>query len=182
MTKTSATINKITFPCLQTRMVPAEKVVANDYNPNKVASPEMELLRRSMEENGVTQPVVTFYDAETDMYIVVDGFHRYSLLKGYFKCSEIPVVVIEKDITQRMAATVQHNRARGKHQVDLMSTLVEKLMRLGNNDHEIAVQLGMEAEEVLRLKQMTGLSELFSGQPFSRAWVKGVEEAEFYNE
>ena len=167
---------ELTFPCMHTRMVPVEKVIANDYNPNDVASEEMKLLALSMEEDGVTQPVVTFYDATIDTYIVVDGFHRYSLMKHYFQCDEIPVVVIDKSITDRMASTVRHNRARGKHKVDMMSVMVENLLKLGWNDIDIAKHLGMEAEEVLRLKQMTGLAGLFKDQPYSRSWIKADEQ------
>lgn len=162
----------ITFPCLHTRLVAASMVVANDYNPNAVASPEMELLAVSIEEDGVTQPVVTFYDAAIDRYIVVDGFHRYTVLTRWFRLEQLPVVVLEKDLADRMASTVRHNRARGKHKVDMMSVLVERLLRLGRTDLEIAEQLGMEAEEVLRLKQMTGLAGLFKGQGYSRAWIR----------
>jgi ParB-like chromosome segregation protein Spo0J len=166
----------LTFPCLQTRMVPVSKVASNEYNPNEVASEEMKLLATSMEEDGVTQPVVAFYDATIDTYIVVDGFHRYSLMKDYFECEEIPVVVIDKSIQDRMASTIRHNRARGKHQVDLMSVMVERLLKLGWNDVQIAQHLGMEAEEVLRLKQMTGLAGLFKGQSYSRSWIKADEQ------
>lgn len=162
----------ITFPCLQTRMVPATQVVANDYNPNTVASPEMELLAVSIEEDGVTQPVVTYYDAEIQRYIVVDGFHRFTILTRWFQLDQIPVVVIDKSIGERMASTVRHNRARGKHKVDMMAVLLEKLIKLGRTDLEIADALGMEAEEVIRLKQMTGLAGLFKGQGYSRAWVR----------
>ena len=161
----------IAFPCLNTRLVPAAKVVANDYNPNSVASPEMKLLAHSIQEDGVTQPVVTYYDPEADLYVVVDGYHRYTILTQWFKLPEIPVVIIEKDIKDRMASTIRHNRARGKHKVDMMSVLVEKLLKLGWADVEIARHLGMEAEEVLRLKQMTGLAGLFKGQPYSRSWT-----------
>ena len=171
----------ITFPCLTARMVPAAQVVANDYNPNKVATPEMELLRQSIEADGVTQPVVTFYDAEADLYIVVDGFHRYTILTKLLHCPEIPVVVIDKPIQDRLASSIRHHRARGKPQVDLVSVMVEKLLRLGWTDAEIAKHLGMEAEEVLRLKQMTGLAELFATQEFSRAWVRTPEEAQLYS-
>lgn len=161
----------ITFPCLQARLVPAAKVVANDYNPNSVASPEMDLLAHSIEEDGVTQPIVTFYDPELDLYIVVDGFHRYTVLTKRFKCLEIPVVVIEKTIQERMASTIRHNRARGKHQVELMSEMVLKLLKLGWEDTEIAKHLGMPAEELLRLKQQTGLAQLFAGQGYSKSWT-----------
>lgn len=163
-------MKQITFPCLNTRLVPVSKVVANDYNPNYVASPEMELLRHSIEQDGLTQPVVTFYDTDLDVYIVVDGFHRYTILKEYFKCPEIPVVVIEKDIKERMASTVRHNRARGKHQVNLMSVLVEKMRALGLRDSQIAKHLGMEAEEVLRLQQQRGIAEYYKARQYSRAW------------
>lgn len=160
----------ITFPVLDVKMVPANKVTANDYNPNSVATPEMKLLAHSIEEDGFTQPVVTFYDINTDMYIVVDGFHRYTVLTKIFKCPEIPVVTIKKDIKDRMASTIRHNRARGKHKVDMMSTLVVKLIKLGWSDIQIAGHLGMEAEEVLRLKQQSGIAEIFKDQPFGKSW------------
>ena len=166
-TKTQA---KIEFPCLSPNLVDADKVVANDYNPNAVASPEMDLLEISIREDGVTQPVVTFYDADIDRYVVVDGFHRYTVLTKRLQCPQIPVVVIDKPIQDRMASTIRHNRARGKHQVDLMSEIVTKLLKLGWSDLDIANHLGMSAEEVLRLKQMTGLAGLFAGQPYSKAW------------
>lgn len=170
-------MKQITFPCLSARLVPAGKVQANDYNPNHVASPEMKLLAHSIEEDGVTQPVVTFYDADIDRYIVIDGYHRYTILTKWFELPEIPVVVVDKPIQDRMASTIRHNRARGKHQVDMMSVMVEKLLKLGWADIDIARHLGMEAEEVLRLKQMTGLAGLFANQPYSRSWER-LEGAE----
>lgn len=163
---------QITFPCMRPILVPADKVISNDYNPNQVAHPEMELLAHSIEEDGLTQPIVVFHDKESDRYIVIDGFHRFVLLKDRFQCSQIPVVVIEKEISERMASTIRHNRARGVHRVDLMVILVEKLLKLGRSELEIAEHLGMEAEEVLRLKQATGLAALFKGQPYSRAWER----------
>lgn len=166
----------ITFPALDAKMVPAEKVVANNYNPNKVAPQEMELLAHSIEEDGFTQPVVTCHDKETDRYIVVDGFHRWTILRIWFDCPEIPVVVIDRPAMDRMAATIRHNRARGKHQVDLMVELVVDLFRKGWTDQEIATHLGMEGEEVLRLKSQSGFSELFSGREYSRSWVEVFEE------
>lgn len=170
-------MKKLTFPCMNPKLVPASKVVSNDYNPNHVATPEMKLLGVSIEEDGVTQAVVTFYDEQSDIYIVVDGYHRYTLLKEVFKSDVIPVVVIDKPIEQRMASTIRHNRARGKHKVDMMSVLVEKLIKLGLSDIEIAENLGMEAEEVLRLKQMTGLAGLFKGQPYSRSWERSTDDS-----
>lgn len=166
----------ITFPVMDVKMLPAEKVIANDYNPNKVASQEMELLAHSIEEDGFTQPIVTCYDDRTDRYIVVDGFHRWTILKLWFDCQEIPVVVIERPLKDRMAATIRHNRARGKHQVDLMSELVASLFRKGWTDQEIAVHLGMEGEEVLRLKSQTGFAELFANREYSKSWIEVLDE------
>ena len=169
-------MKKVTFPVMNVKMVPASKVQANDYNPNKVASPEMKLLITSIEADGVTQPIVTFYDKDTDMYTVVDGFHRYTVLTKHFKCDEVPVVVIDKPLAERMASTVRHNRARGKHQVELMSQMLVKLINLGQTDAQIAKQMGMSAEEVLRLKQQTGIASIFKGQHHSMAWVSDVDD------
>lgn len=162
----------LSFPCLRPKLVLASRVTANDYNPNRVARPEMELLQHSIEEDGVTQPVVVILEPETGMYIVIDGFHRYTIISKDLKSPVIPVVVLEKDILNRMASTIRHNRARGKHAVDLMSSIVAQLIKLGWSDIEIADHLGMEAEEVLRLKQMTGLAGLFAGQPYSKSWER----------
>jgi ParB-like chromosome segregation protein Spo0J len=151
-------------------MVPAAKVQRNSYNPNKVATTELALLIKSIEADGVTQPVVTFYDPTLDVYEVVDGFHRFTVLVEHFGCREIPVVVIDKPIQDRMASTIRHNRARGKHQVDLMGTLVKKLLGLGWDDTTIASHLGMEAEEVLRLRQQVGAATQLSAKHYSKAW------------
>ncbi len=167
---------QITFPVMQVRMVPAAKVVANDYNPNKVAKAEMALLIHSIEQDGFTQPVVTFFDAEADTYVVVDGFHRATVLKDHFKCPEIPVVVIDRPIEDRMAATVRHNRARGKHQVELMGTMVEKLLGLGWDNTRIARHLGMEAEEVLRLCHQKGIASQYARSTFGKAWVTDTDD------
>lgn len=166
----------ISFPCMAPVLVSAEDVVANDYNPNNVASPEMQLLKHSILEDGVTQPIVVVYDSELCKYVVVDGFHRYTVLTRMLGCTEIPVVVLQRTMTERMAATVRHNRARGKHQVDLMAVLMDRLLKLGWSDHDIAKHLGMEAEEVIRLKQQTGLAGLFKGQPYSRSWIRDESE------
>lgn len=155
--------------------VPVEKIVANDYNPNKVAPPEMKLLELSIWEDGFTQPVVTYYDGENDKYIVVDGFHRYSILKNSKRIYKrengmLPVVVIEKEIGERMASTIRHNRARGTHNIDLMSNIVAELVEMGKSDTWIAKHLGMDVDELLRLKQITGLAALFKNREFSRSW------------
>lgn len=167
---------QITFPVMQVRMVTAAKVVANDYNPNRVARAEMQLLIHSIEQDGFTQPVVTAYDPEADLYVVVDGFHRWTVLTQHFGCEEIPVVVIDRPIQDRMAATVRHNRARGKHQVELMGGMVGKLLALGWTDTQIARHLGMEAEEVLRLKHQVGIASQYARTPFGKAWVKDTDD------
>lgn len=164
-------MKKITFPCLNTRLVPAQKVVANDYNPNKVAPPEMRLLQTSIEEDGVTMPIVTYYDQEKDQYIVVDGFHRYTVLTKHLKCAEIPIVTIEKDIGDRIASTIRHNRARGSHSIDLMSNIVAELVDMGKSDQWIARKVGMDVDEILRLKQITGLASLFANADYSKSWT-----------
>jgi len=160
----------VTFPVMDVKMVPTTKVVANDYNPNSVAPQEMELLAHSIEEDGFTQPVVTCRDEANDRWIVVDGFHRWTILTIWFKCPEIPIVEIDRPIKDRMAATVRHNRARGKHAVDRMADLVVSLLQKGWTDQDIATHLGMEAEEVLRLKSQTGFAELFAKREYSRSW------------
>lgn len=160
----------VTFPCLGVKMVPIDKVKSNDYNPNSVQSTELELLYLSILSDGVTQPVVVFHDKDLDQYVVVDGFHRYVILRDRFKCTEIPVVVIDKDITERMASTVRHNRARGKHQVALMGDLVRSLVKKGKTDEEIAQHLGMSAEEMLRLKQITGIAQVLKNKEYASAW------------
>jgi len=161
---------EIKWTCLNVKLVPIEKVIANDYNPNTVNTPEMELLATSILEDGLTMPIVTFYDEKLDKFIVVDGFHRYKNLKYKFKCEEIPVVTIDKPIQDRMASTIRHNRARGVHKVDLMSEIVLKLLELGWTDENIANHLGMEFEEILRLKQITGVATIFKKRSYSRSW------------
>ena len=156
--------------------VPIDKVCPNDYNPNSVAKVEMKLLYTSIKHDGYTQPVVTIYDKEQDKYIIVDGFHRYYTCKTNKDIRErnfgfLPIVVIDKDINDRMASTVRHNRARGKHSVQGMSSMVFSMLENGWEDHEICNELGMEAEELLRLKHITGFSKLFADVEYKKAWV-----------
>ena len=164
-------MKKLEFPCMQPKLVPIEKVVANNYNPNKVAKPEMELLYKSILEDGLTMPIVTFYDDKIDKYVIVDGFHRYTIVKDYFKSDVVAISIIDKDIKQRMASTVRHNRARGVHKVDLQADMVVDLLKKGWNDNDISKELGMTLEEVLRLKQQTGIAELFKDRSHSKAWI-----------
>jgi len=153
--------------------VPLEKMVANDYNPNKVAKTEMELLYHSILCDGYTQPVVAYYDAVNDKYIIVDGFHRYRILKERKDIYErenglLPVVVIEKEINDRMASTIRHNRARGKHGVELQSFLVAALKENWSED-KIQKELGMSSEEVKRLCGIVGISSEIAGIDYNQA-------------
>jgi ParB-like chromosome segregation protein Spo0J len=155
--------------------VPIEKVEANDYNPNSVAKVELQLLYLSIKADGYTQPVVTIYDKVRDKYVIVDGFHRYYVCKNNKDILEsvngcLPVVVIEKDINDRMASTIRHNRARGKHSVSGMANIVFKMLDNGWADKDICNELGMEPEELLRLKHITGFSKLFEDHEYSKAW------------
>lgn len=173
-------------PVYGVKAVPIAKVRANDYNPNSVAPPEMELLETSIWEDGYTQPVVTYYDKENDLYIVVDGFHRYLTLKNSKRIFErekgmLPVVVIDKAIGDRMASTIRHNRARGSHSIDLMSNIVAELVEMGKGDRWICQHIGMSADELLRLKQITGVAALFANKDFSDSWdvdMNSLEEGE----
>lgn len=162
-------------PVSDVRWVPIDKTEANSYNPNAVAPNEMRLLYHSIKNDGFTQPVVTFYDDERDRYIVVDGFHRRQTLMEHEDLREstggrLPVVVIDKPINDRMASTVRHNRARGKHSVGGMGSLVFGMLDGGWSDEEVCAQLGMEADELVRLKHVTGFAKLFADVKYRRAW------------
>jgi ParB-like chromosome segregation protein Spo0J len=165
-----------TQPVDLVRWVPIDKVCANDYNPNRVAQVEMRLLYTSIRHDGYTQPVVTVYDKTQDRYIIVDGFHRYYVMKThkdiYDSCHGLlPVVVIDKPINDRMASTVRHSRARGKHSVQGMSNLVFHMLENGWKDEDICNELGMGPEELLRLKHITGFSKLFQDLEYQKSWV-----------
>lgn len=166
---------KVALPCMNVKLVPIEKVIANNYNPNYVSDMNMVLLEESILMNGFCFPVVTIYDNEVDEYVIIDGFHRYYLLKRW-NAKYLPIVVLAHDITKRMEATVQFNRARGVHQVELMGDLVKALVDQGVSDLDIAVKLGMEEEEVYRLKQITGFAELFKNHTYSKAWEMQEEQ------
>lgn len=157
-------------PVSKVQWVEASQVYANDYNPNKVAPPEMELLQRSIEADGFTQPIVTW--KTPDGFQVIDGFHRH-LVGKKLGLTHLPIVVVNDSSTgrnDRIASTIRHNRARGKHQISAMSDIVLELSRKNWSDQRIAKELGMDADEVLRLKQITGLAEAFADEEFSEAW------------
>lgn len=162
-------------PAYSVIAVPFEKIVPNTYNPNTVAPPEMRLLYDSIKEDGYTMPIVCYYAKKRDVYIIVDGFHRWRVMKDYRDIYErehgmLPVSVIDKPISNRMASTVRHNRARGNHDVDLMSNIVKELHEIGRSDAWISKHLGMDKDELLRLKQITGLAALFKDVNFGKAW------------
>lgn len=153
-----------------------ETVRANDYNPNSVAPPEMELLRQSIMEDGYTQPIVSF--KEDEHITVIDGFHRNRVGKEVSDVKKrvygrLPVVNInqwKQGRGDRMASTIRHNRARGSHSIELMSTIVSELVEMGKGDAWICKHVGMSIDELLRLKQVTGLASLFANKEFSNAW------------
>lgn len=160
--------------------VPTKAVKANDYNPNTVAPPEMKLLRRSISKDGYTQPVVA-HDLGNDKFEVVDGFHRTRCAKEYPEIKKrlrgyVPVTKIKsnrKDINARMEATIRHNRARGVHGVSPMTDIVAEMLRNGASDEDVAKELGMDADELLRFKQNSGLPELFKDCEYSKSWEVG---------
>ena len=167
--------------------VEVEDIQANDYNPNSVAPPEMELLKHSIMEDGYTQPIVTWMNGAGRE--VVDGFHRHRVGK---ECKEIneriknhlPVVTVNQDRTNkgdRIAATIRHNRARGKHQIQGMTDIVVELKRRNWSDKKIGKELGMDPDEVLRLTQITGLAEMFADKDFSEAWEADIDKTNYEN-
>ncbi len=163
--------------------VPFEKIVPNNYNPNAVAPPEMKLLYDSIREDGYTMPIVCYYIKFKDVYVIVDGFHRYRVMKEHRDIYErekgmMPVSVIDKPLSCRMASTVRHNRARGSHDVDLMSNIIRELHDIGRSDSWISQHLGMDKDEILRLKQLTGLMEMFRDVNFGKAWRPADEEGD----
>lgn len=165
----------IKSPVYNVQAVHVDKIRANAYNPNAVAPPEMKLLELSIWEDGFTMPVVCYYLPDEDLYEIVDGYHRYTTLMTSERIRErensmLPIVVIDKDISNRMASTIRHNRARGSHSIELMSNIVSDLVGAGMSDAWILRHIGMDKDELLRLKQITGLAALFANTEFSQAW------------
>jgi len=162
-------------PVNRIKWVDINKVSPNDYNPNSVAKKEMGLLYTSILHDGYTQPVVTIYDEVKDKYIIIDGFHRYFTCKSNKDILDrnqgrLPIVVLNKDINDRMASTVRHNRARGMHSVTGMSSMVFNMLENGWEDVEICNELGMSVEELIKLKHITGFSKLFEDKEYSKSW------------
>jgi len=162
-------------PVYDIKAIPIDKIRANAYNPNHVAPPEMKLLYKSILEDGYTMPIVCYYDKENDIYEIVDGYHRYCVMLKHQDIYEreegmLPVSVIDKPISERMASTIRHNRARGTHSVDLMVNIVAELVQSGMSDRWIAKNIGMDSDELLRLKQISGLIALFKDHDYSASW------------
>lgn len=167
-------------PVEHIKWVPQEDVEGNDYNPNEVATPEMELLHKSIKEDGYTQPIVT-YETDPGHFEIVDGEHRSIVGKEYDDIRDrlhdhVPVTVIDKPEEERMGSTIRHNRARGTHQIRDMSDIVVELFDRGWDDERIMEELGMERDEVLRLKQVSGLKKAFSDHEFSQSWTEYEEK------
>lgn len=162
------------MPVGQVRWVHVSQVQANDYNPNAVAGPEMTLLHTSITQDGLTQPIVTIFDEELGKFVVVDGYHRYTVMRRYADVHEktggyLPVVVIDKPISDRIASTVRHNRARGKHSVQGMGNLVFQMLANGETDETICEKIGVDVEELVRLKHVTGYSALYRDREYGKA-------------
>lgn len=156
------------------RWIPMDKVKANEYNPNRVASTEMKLLHTSIKLDGYTQPIVA-YKLDNGEYEVVDGFHRNRVGKEYKDINKrihgyLPLVILDKPLDERIGSTIRHNRARGTHQIRSMSEIVIDLSKAGWTDEEICKKIGMELDEVIKLKQITGLKEAFQNHEFSKSW------------
>lgn len=161
----------VIVPCTRVALVARHLVRANTYNPNTVPGDRLALLVRSIVDNGFCFPVVTILDAADEMFVVIDGFHRW-LVTGpdWLGLSYVPIVVLTHDITQRMTATMQFNKARGHHQVDLDAEIVRELITQGLGETEIAARLGLDEEAVHRYKQISGVASVFARTPYSLAW------------
>ena len=167
---------EFTSPVYGVRRVPVEKIQANTYNPNHVAPAEMKLLYESIKNDGYTMPIVCYYLEEEDKYEIVDGYHRYTTMLLHKDIYEreggcLPVSVIDKPLEDRMASTIRHNRARGEHSIELMTNIVAELTESGMSDAWIMKNIGMDAEELLRLKQLSGLQSLFKDSDFGKSWI-----------
>jgi len=166
---------KIKIPCLNVKLVPREMVIANNYNPNFVASDRMELLKQSIIDNGFCFPIVTIWDGDLEKYVIIDGFHRFTICQpDWLDITEVPIVILEHNISKRMAATVQFNKARGIHQVDIDAELIRALLEQGQSEDEISIHLGIDTETIHRYKSLTGIAELFKNSQYSVSW--SVEE------
>lgn len=168
---------EIKMPCLAIKLVNRDDIMANNYNPNSVPSDKMELLKQSIIDNGFCFPIVTIWSEEEQKYVIIDGFHRFTMCSPeWLDIEQVPIVVLDHDISQRMAATVQFNKARGVHEIDGDADIVKSLSQQGLSDEEICKHLGLDAETVLRYKQLTGILDLFKNTSYSPAWEAKDDE------
>jgi len=168
---TSKTHGKVLVPCANTLLVRVSLIVENGYNPNAVSDDKMDLLRQSILDNGFCFPVVVIWDDEQGRFCIIDGFHRKTIGgPDWLDFDYLPIVVLTHDMRQRMAATVQFNKARGVHQVDLDAEVIRSLIEQGMAEEDIAVHLGIDLETIHRYKQVTGVAELFKNSAYSRSW------------
>lgn len=176
---TSKTHGKIEVPCCNTLLVKTSLIVANAYNPNFVPSEKMELLRQSILDNGFCFPVVAIWDDDLQKFCIIDGFHR-SIIggPGWLDFDYLPLVFLKHNIAQRMAATVQFNKARGVHQVDLDAEVIRAMIEQGMDETDISIHLGIDVDTIYRYKQLTGVAELFAKAEYSTSW--SMEESNDY--
>ena len=171
VTITSKKHGAIEVPCCNTLLVRVGLIVANGYNPNTVPEEKMDLLRESILQNGFCFPVVAIWDEDRGLFVVIDGFHRTTIGgPDWLDFDYIPLVVLSHDITKRMIATHQFNKARGVHQVDLDADIIRSLIEQGMSEEDISIKLGLDLESVHRYKQLTGIAELFKSAQYSTSW------------
>lgn len=161
-------------PVARIQFIDVDMIEPNDYNPNAVAKQEMKLLETSIDHDGYTQPTVTIWDEQKQKYVIIDGFHRYYVMKTSKLINErnggkLPIVILDKNINERMASTVRHNRARGKHSLTGMGNIVISMANNGMSDEEICNELGLEPDELVRLKYTTGIDKLFGNNDYTQA-------------
>lgn len=168
---TSRASGRVLVPCCTTILVRPALIAANTYNPNSVSPDKMELLRQSILDNGFCFPIVAIWDDDQDQFVIIDGFHRHLIGSGdWLDFDYLPVVVLQHDVSRRMAATIQFNKARGVHQVDLDAEVIRALIEQGLSEEDVATRLGMDLDTVHRYKQITGVAELFRNVDYSIAW------------
>lgn len=168
---------KIEMPCNDIKFVDRDLIIANSYNPNNVPKDKMQLLKQSIIDNGFCFPIVTIWSEDDEKYVIIDGFHRFTICQPeWLDIKQVPIVVLKHDLSKRMAATIQFNKARGVHAVDGDAEIVRAMIERGVPEEEICTCLGMDAETVYRYKQLTGIVELFKNVEYSKSWEVGKFE------
>lgn len=162
---------EIAIPCLEIQMVDRDMIIANNYNPNFVSADKMQYLKQSIIDNGFCYPIITIWDKEQEKYVIIDGFHRFAMCqKKWLDIKKIPIIVLVHEMKERMVATMQFNKARGIHQVDLEADIIRKLVEQGMQEDDVAIHLGIDVDTVYRYKQLTGFAELFKNIDYSKSW------------